>query len=301
MSQSPPSSPTQPLQSSPSQSLPSSSTHCAMSTSDYPKPEDNPHHPASQYFIQPGENASSPSVPELLTIENYVTLARSMRRALNIKNKFEFLDGKISKPLDSDPLFLPWERCNDMIIVWLQNYVGLDLRSTIAHAETGADVWIDLCYCDEFDVYEPMPLMEYHHRHKVMQFLVGLQDSYDAIRAQILLSDQLPSFNRVFSLIQQEERRQHSLERCFKANLNLPICSHCRIPGHTKDKCYRLNSYPPGHKNGPKSKSVANIVSLEQEQIHNSSPITQEQYGKLLALLQPSSTIDNTPAAANQV
>jgi len=50
--------------------------------------------------------------------------------------------------------------------------------------------------------------MEYHHRHKVMQFLVGLHDSYDAIRAQILLSDPLPSLNRVSSLIQQEERRR---------------------------------------------------------------------------------------------
>ncbi|KAG7968194.1 hypothetical protein I3843_08G140600 [Carya illinoinensis] len=160
-----------------------------------------------------------------------------------------------------------------------------------------------------------------------MEFLMGLQDSYDAIRAQILLSDPLPSLNRVFSVIQQEERRRqlhyaptlapvamerlycshcnisgHSLERCFKANPNLPVCSHCRIAGHTKDKCYWLNGYPSGHKNGPKSKYIANIVSLEQEQNHNGSPITQEQYSKLLVLLQPSSssTIDNTPAVVNQ-
>ncbi|KAG2699759.1 hypothetical protein I3760_07G204900 [Carya illinoinensis] len=251
-----------------------------------------------------------------------------MRRALNIKNKLGFLESKISKPLDSDPLFLPWERCNDMIIAWLQISVGPDLRPAIAHAETAAEVWSDLRerfsiknaphifqltkavssltqdtdsvsiyynklkgYWDELEVYEPMPLctcgsvktlMEYHHCHKVMQFLMGLQDSYDAIRAQILLSDPLPSLNRVFSLIQQEERRRqlyyaptpaptamvtrgpdprlssssrkerlycshcnisgHSLERCFKANPNIPVCSHCRIPGHTKDKCYRLNA-----------------------------------------------------------
>ncbi|XP_042984118.1 uncharacterized protein LOC122313306 [Carya illinoinensis] len=371
-----------------SSSPPNSPTHTTMSTLENPKPEDNPHHPASPYFIQPGENASSPLVPELLTTKNYITWSRSMRRALNIKNKLGFLESKISKPLDSDPLFLPWERCNDMIIAWLQNSVGPDLRPTIAHAETAAEVWSDLRerfsiknaprifqltkavssltqdtdsvsiyynklkgYWDELEVYEPMPLctcgsvkalMEYHHCHKVMQFLMGLQDSYDAIRAQILLSDPLPSLNRVFSLIQQEERRWqlhyaptpaptamvtrgldprlssssrkerlycshcnisgHSLERCFKANPNLPVCSHCCIPGHTKDKCYRLNGYPSSHKNGPKSKYIANIVSLEQEQNHNGSPITQEQYSKLLALLQPSSssTIDNTPAAVNQ-
>lgn len=32
-----------------------------------------PHHPASLYFIQPREGASSPFVLDLLTTENYVT------------------------------------------------------------------------------------------------------------------------------------------------------------------------------------------------------------------------------------
>ncbi|KAF5468774.1 hypothetical protein F2P56_012899 [Juglans regia] len=197
-------------------------------------PENNPHHPASPYYIQPGEGASSPLVPDLLTTENYVTWARTMRRALNIKNKLGFIDGRISKPIqDSDPLLIPWERCNDMIIAWIQHSVGSEHRSSIAHADTAANVWKDLrerfsiqnaprifqltksissliqdnesvsqyynqlkSFWDELEIYEPMPtctcgslmtLTGYNHRHKVMQFLMGLQDSYDAIRAQILL------------------------------------------------------------------------------------------------------------------
>lgn len=79
-------------------------------------PKTNPHHLAIPYFIQPREGATSPLVPDL-TIENYLTWARIMRRALNINNKFGFVDGKISKPAnESDPLFTPWERCNDMVI-----------------------------------------------------------------------------------------------------------------------------------------------------------------------------------------
>ncbi|KAG2726271.1 hypothetical protein I3760_01G104300 [Carya illinoinensis] len=139
-------------------------------------------------------------------------------------------------------------------------------------------------------------------------------------QAQILLYDPLPTINRVLSLIQQEERcRQlhsipapilmatqgpdshhprrdklycshcnassHSLERCFKANLNLPVCSHCCIPGHTKEKCYKIHGFPPGHKNFTRNKSSANHVFLEQEQAHNGKPITQEQYSRLIALL----------------
>lgn len=45
---------------------------------------------------------------------------------------------------------------------------------------------------DELEIYEPLPtctcgavkaLMDYAHRSKVMQFLMGLHDSFDAIRA----------------------------------------------------------------------------------------------------------------------
>ncbi|XP_031263248.1 uncharacterized protein LOC116121427 [Pistacia vera] len=186
---------------------------------------------------------------------------------------------------------------------------------------------------DELEIYEPMPscscgavktLMEYNHRSRVMQFLMGLHDSFDAIRAQILLYDPLPALNRVLSLVQQEERRRqlhspsapiamatkrpnqrshsssrkdrlfcshcnilgHSLERCFKANPNLPVCTHCNIPGHTKDKCYKLTGFPPGHRNNSRSKSYANQSSLEHEQIGNGPSITQEQYNQLIALLQ---------------
>lgn len=79
-------------------------------------------------------------------------------------------------------------------------------------------------YWDELDIYEPMPLctcglvktlmdyhhlvktlMDCHHLGKVMQFLMGLQDSYDYNRAQVLLYDPLSTLNRVLSLIQKEE------------------------------------------------------------------------------------------------
>lgn len=76
----------------------------------------NPHHPASSFFIQPREGALTPLVFNLLTTKNYVTWAQTMRRAINIKNKLGFVDGIITKLAVDDPLFAPWEHCNDMII-----------------------------------------------------------------------------------------------------------------------------------------------------------------------------------------
>lgn len=68
-----------------------------------------------------------------------------MQRALNIKNKLDFIDGKITKPTNaSDPLLAPWEHCNDMIIAWMQHSVGFEHRSSIANADAAANVWNDL-------------------------------------------------------------------------------------------------------------------------------------------------------------
>lgn len=57
-----------------------------------------------------------------------------------------------------------------------------------------------------------------------MQFLIGLNDSYNSIRAQIFLQDPLPSLNRVTSLVQQEEhqRQRHAIPA--------PLAMAARVP-----------------------------------------------------------------------
>lgn len=40
----------------------------------------------------------------------------------------------------------------------------------------------------------------------VMQFFMGLNESFSHIRGQILLLDHLPTINKVFSLVLQEKR-----------------------------------------------------------------------------------------------
>ncbi|XP_040987640.1 uncharacterized protein LOC121235357 [Juglans microcarpa x Juglans regia] len=273
-----------------------------------------------------------------------------MRWALTIKNKLRFINGKILKPsTTADPLYAPWERCNNMVIAWIQQLVNFEHQSSIAHAETAASLWNDLCerfsiqnaprifqltksissltqdddsvsqyynklksFWDELEIYEPIPsctcgavktLMDYTHRSKVMQFLMGLNDSYDSIRAQILLNDLLLALNRVLSLVQQKERHRqlhsspapiamaakgpdqcspsayhrdrlfyshcnisrHSLEQCFKANPNLPVCSHCRIPRHTKESATSSMDFLPGTKVMPNINHDLPAVHLSED------------------------------------
>ena len=42
-----------------------------------------------------------------------------------------------------------------------------------------------------------------------MQFLMHLNDEYEAIRGQILLLDPLPTVNKAYSMIQRVERQRH--------------------------------------------------------------------------------------------
>ena len=76
---------------------------------------------------------------------------------------------------------------------------------------------------DEFLNYRPIPgctcgakcicglsriLMEYQHYDYVHSFLMGLNDSFAPVRGQILLMEPLPNINKVFSLIQNDEKQR---------------------------------------------------------------------------------------------
>ena len=97
--------------------------------------------------------------------------------------------------------------------------------------------------------------------------------------------DPIPFINRVFALISQEEKQQtldgefstpqeslHSMAMFAKSvqpitknqRKDRPLCAHCKIPGHTIDKCYKLHGYPHGFKPRQKKPAIAaNIESYE--------------------------------------
>jgi hypothetical protein len=130
--------------------------------------------------------------------------------------------------------------------------------------------------------------LEKYEQRCVMQFLMGLNESFAPVRGQILLMDPMPPINKVFSLIRQEERQRSigslnaSLSSPFAESTALlckskgtktvgskqlfqkkerPQCTHCGLLGHTIDKCYKLHGFPPGYKTRGKT-PAANQTSL---------------------------------------
>lgn len=89
-----------------------------------------------------------------------------------------------------------------------------------------------------------------------MKFLMGLDESYKNIKAQVLMMKPFPSLNEVYSIMQREEkRREISSDLCPNRAMTFGIkdydrnaktsvagkeklyCSHCKATGHSLEKC----------------------------------------------------------------
>jgi hypothetical protein len=161
---------------------------------------------------------------------------------------------------------------------------------------------------DELSNYRPIPpcscggmqvVAAHYHQEYVYQFLMGLNESFATIRGQILLLEHLPSVNKVFYLVIQEEKQQeisvksHILNQestalmtkstgppaCFTKQpyrKDKPICAHCGLPGHIADKCYRLHGFPLGFKFTKNLRNFAPIHSANHVQEVDLNSVPQQ-------------------------
>ncbi|KAF5447886.1 hypothetical protein F2P56_033403 [Juglans regia] len=208
----------------------------------------------SPYFLTAADNPGATLVPELLTGDNYPSWRRSMRMALNAKNKFVFVDGTLTKPADVSIATL-WERCCDMVLSWLLNSIDKSLRQSLIYCQNPFEVWKDLdhqfsqsnhprLYRLKHDLVnlcqDSMTVTAYYNTIKglwdelhnlqeptsctcsarenasakeniehLFQFFMGLNDSFNNIRSQILAMDPLPSIAKAYATVHQEEAQRH--------------------------------------------------------------------------------------------
>ncbi|MCH79609.1 retrovirus-related Pol polyprotein from transposon TNT 1-94 [Trifolium medium] len=107
-------------------------------------PQDPSQTPGNVYYIHSSDGPSSVSITPVLTHSNYHAWARSMRRALGAKNKYDFVDGTIPVPEPFDPSYRAWSRCNMLIHSWIMNSVEESIAQSIVYLENAIDVWEEL-------------------------------------------------------------------------------------------------------------------------------------------------------------
>ncbi|CAN1327032.1 hypothetical protein LINPERPRIM_LOCUS34030 [Linum perenne] len=156
---------------------------------------------------------------------------------------------------------------------------------------------IPACECTPVYSCILAPIRAYHHNDFVIRFLKGLNDSFSAARGGVMLMEPLPSVNRAYSMMLQQEHQQSSailpaphtenmafLARsgghfaarpsvAFKNKGKRPQCSYCGFIGHTAEVCYKKNGYPPGYKPRPRlpaqSQAHCAATKLRNQLAHN--------------------------------
>ncbi|XP_040373173.1 uncharacterized protein LOC121052379 [Rosa chinensis] len=265
-------------------------------------------------------------ISKQLNGDNYNSWYCAMRISLSAKNKTGFITGKIKEPnevLNPDEHAL-WQRCNDMVLSWILNSLEPEISDSVLSYGIPHAIWEDLrdrfslgnaprIFQIQRDIYKieqgHMSVAAYYtklkalwdelasfnsvtctcdqnDRTKLMQFLMGLNESYSGTRGQILLMNPLPSVRQAYASVVQEEKQRelgsvvtmpsNTAAIDVRGNSNMPRgrpnnqgdgnqfnnsrnkepfqCTYCGDLYHRKATCYKLIGYPPGH---PKSKEKA--------------------------------------------
>ncbi|XP_075101954.1 uncharacterized protein LOC142177372 [Nicotiana tabacum] len=258
--------------------------------------------------------------------ENYTLWNRSMRVALLVKNKLGFVDGTYVKSSYRGDLATQWERCNAVVVSWLSSTVSAKLVPSIMYASSARkDLW------DELDILAPLPscdceesrpYVEHLVRQRLLQFLMGLNESYSHVRSDVLLKRPVLSVNQAYAVVVQEESQRRlgvvdsnkdpltmlaaGKGQMFKNKRPGMICEHCGYRGHLKKNCYKIIGYPPDFKSKRKGQYNAiklfantantgeNVIGKNQTQIQQGSYFTEEQFNQLMKLLSKTSTGENS-------
>ncbi|MCH79266.1 polynucleotidyl transferase Ribonuclease H fold, partial [Trifolium medium] len=176
----------------------------------------------------------------------------------------------------------------------------------------------------------------YRLEDQIIQFLTGLNDKFSVVRTQVLLMDPLPSINKVYSLVTQEEsnhaflnpvidpvtddsnvlvnasdsKRPHNRGK-FPANSgrgknDTRHCTFCDKSGYTVDWCYKKHGNPNIRANSGVNAANSDTIgssaangNAEMVTSGSSSTISQDKYDQLVSLLHEANLIPSASPLAS--
>ncbi|XP_061351896.1 uncharacterized protein LOC133296864 [Gastrolobium bilobum] len=85
--------------------------------------------------------------------------------ALLTKNKLGFVDGSLARPLENDPTFPVWQRCNMIVLSWIHRSISSSIAQSILWIDRASDAWFDLRgRFSHSDIFRISDLQEYIYK-----------------------------------------------------------------------------------------------------------------------------------------
>ncbi|XP_048231267.1 uncharacterized protein LOC125370296 [Ricinus communis] len=236
------------------------------------KPEaskfDNPTDP---FYLHHSDQPGLVLVTQLLNEENYSTWSRAMLMALSIKNKEGFVNDIGASIIYINSAHEIWadleerySNTNSIHLFHVEEAIhnckqdnmtigGYYTKLKGLWDERDALCNIPTCTCGTMK-----EVLQFQQNQKTMKFLMGLNEVYSAVRGQILLIDPLPTVNKTYSLILQDEKQRgiskggtpmveasafavknNSRNSERNSNVKNPHlkCGTCNKIGHTSETC----------------------------------------------------------------
>nr|GEX83670.1 ribonuclease H-like domain-containing protein [Tanacetum cinerariifolium] len=272
--------------------------------------------------------------------ENYQVWSCAMILALEGKNKTGFIDGTCRRSNIDEVKFFSkrakhvWEELKetyDKVDGSVTFNLHYKINSLCQNGSSIADYYHKLnALWKQFDALVQLPRCTCHaakdfKKHnqlmKLMQFLMGLDDTYMQIKSNILSRDPLPDVRSAYAIISSEESHKvvsSTGSRPFnvtkpnsfmnKRSTGRPtlLCENYGFNGHTIDRCFKLIGYPPdfgkknntGFSNNNQSSQNFNKRFVNNNNVgsSSSSSFSDEQLSKIIALIK-----DNTVSSHDLV
>ncbi|GJX00809.1 ribonuclease H-like domain-containing protein [Tanacetum coccineum] len=154
--------------------------------------------------------------------KNYQVWSCAMLLSLEGKNKIGFIDGSCKRSNTDEVLGKQWDRVNVVVLGWILNSISEELFLGQIFSKRAKHVWEELketydklnALWKQYDAMIELPkcvcnASEGFKKHnpllKLMQFLMGLDDSYMQIISFILSREVLPDVRSAYATISSEE------------------------------------------------------------------------------------------------
>ncbi|XP_070014565.1 uncharacterized protein LOC142175547 [Nicotiana tabacum] len=221
-----------------------------------------------------------------------------MKLALMGKSRLGFVDGTCVQSSYRGELVAQWKKYDAIIVSWIGSTVSNELMLSIVFAPSArklSDLWSELdvlvplpsCDCEE-----SRPSIEHLRNQRLLTFLMGLNESYNNVRSNVLLKRPVVTVNKAYAIMAQEESQQTlgvvdtngdpltmlaGKGQALKPKKFGLICEHCGYKGHLKENYYKIVGYPADFKRKKKpqpggNRSFANAARTEETGGTNTQP-----------------------------